>query len=160
MVLTRSRAIAVLVSVMAVTGYGFQKPQSSPANRPWPPGVQKVSDESPALSPAEALKTFYMPPGYRVELVASEPLDSGPGRDRLGSRGPALGRRDARLHARSAPTPEPNLDPIGRVVVLEDTNRDGTMDKRTVFADGLVLRARGEGAGSRRARRRAAERSG
>ena len=30
-------------------------------------------------------------------------------------------------------------DPIGRVVVLEDTNGDGRMDKRTVFADGLVL---------------------
>ena len=36
-------------------------------------------------------------------------------------------------------TPEPNLDPIGRVVVLEDTDDDGVMDKRTVFADGLVL---------------------
>ena len=31
------------------------------------------------------------------------------------------------------------MDPIGRVVVLEDTNHDGTMDKRTVFADGLIL---------------------
>ena len=30
-------------------------------------------------------------------------------------------------------------DPIGRIVVLEDTNDDGTMDKRTVFLDGLVL---------------------
>ncbi len=35
-------------------------------------------------------------------------------------------------------TPEPNLDPIGRIVVLEDTDNDGKMDKRTVFADGLV----------------------
>ena len=34
--------------------------------------------------------------------------------------------------------PEPNLDPIGRIAVLEDTNNDGKMDKRTVFADGLV----------------------
>jgi len=30
-------------------------------------------------------------------------------------------------------------DPLGRVVVLEDTDRDGRMDERTVFADGLVL---------------------
>ena len=30
-------------------------------------------------------------------------------------------------------------DPTGRIVVLEDTNDDGKMDKRTVFADGLVL---------------------
>ena len=35
--------------------------------------------------------------------------------------------------------PEPNLDPIGNVVVLEDTDSDGKMDKRTVFADGLIL---------------------
>ena len=31
------------------------------------------------------------------------------------------------------------MEPIGKIVVLEDTNRDGVMDKRTVFADGLVL---------------------
>ena len=31
------------------------------------------------------------------------------------------------------------MEPIGRIVVLEDTNNDGKMDKRTVFADGLVL---------------------
>ena len=35
--------------------------------------------------------------------------------------------------------PEPNLDPIGNVVVLEDTDHDGKMDKRTVFADKLIL---------------------
>src|SRR3954470_15311192 len=30
-------------------------------------------------------------------------------------------------------------EPTGRVVVLQDTDGDGRMDKRTVFADGLVL---------------------
>ena len=34
------------------------------------------------------------------------------------------------------------MEPIGKVVVLEDTDRDGVMDKRTVFADGLMLRGR------------------
>jgi putative membrane-bound dehydrogenase-like protein len=29
--------------------------------------------------------------------------------------------------------------PVGRVVVLEDTNGDGVMDRSTVFADGLVM---------------------
>ena len=46
---------------------------SSIKNRPWPAPVQKVSDEQPVLSPADAMKTFYMPPGYHIELVASEP---------------------------------------------------------------------------------------
>ena len=37
-----------------------------------------MPEESPPLSPEEALKKFYMPPGYRVELVASEPLIQDP----------------------------------------------------------------------------------
>ena len=32
------------------------------------------------------------------------------------------------------------LDPVGRVVVLEDVDDDGKMDKRTVFA-GFVIRS-------------------
>ena len=138
MVLTRSRAIAVLVSAMAVTGYGFQKPQSSPSNRPWPPGVQKVSNESPVLSPAEALETFFMPPGYRLELVASEPLIHDPTVIDWDLDG-RLWVVEMTGFVRDLQTPEPNLDPIGNVVVLEDTNHDGTMDKRTVFADKLLL---------------------
>src|SRR5205823_428934 len=105
--------------------------------RPWPPGVQTVSSDSPPLSPAEALKTFYMPPGYHVELVASEPLIQEPVAIDWDLEG--------RLWAVEMPgfmadiTGSNEHDPIGRVVVLEDTNGDGVMDKRTVFADGLVL---------------------
>ncbi len=111
--------------------------QESPAGRTWPPGVQPVSEDAPALSPQDALKSFHMPPGYRLELVASEPLIEAP---------VAI---DWDLQGRLWVVEMPGymrtvdgageLDPIGRVVVLEDTNHDGTMDKRTVFADGLVL---------------------
>ena len=128
------RSIAVFVAVAALTAFA---PQSSPANRPWPPGVLGVSNESPPLSPAEALQTFYMPPGYRVELVASEPMIQEPVAIDWDVEG--------RLWAVEMPgfmadlTGSNEHDPIGRVVVLEDTNADGRMDKRTVFADGLVL---------------------
>jgi mono/diheme cytochrome c family protein len=135
MLLTRFRAAALLL-VAAV--YTVSGQQASPVGRPWPPEVQKVSPDSPALPPAEALKTFYMPPGYRIELVASEPLIQDPiaiDWDRQG-----------RLWAVEMPgfvpnlqAPEPYLEPVGRVVVLEDANNDGVMDKRTVFADKLVL---------------------
>ena len=134
MFLARLRSIAVFLVVAAVTAFGNQ---SSPSNRPWPPGVQKVSNESPVLPPAEALHTFFMPPGYHVELVAAEPLIQEP---------VAIDWDvDGRLWAVEMPgfmadlTGSNEHDPIGRVVVLEDTNGDGTMDKRTVFADGLVL---------------------
>jgi len=134
MSLARFLAIGLLVLAAVLTGYGYQ---SSPSNRPWPPGVQKLSDESPPLSPGEALKTFYMPPGYRLELVASEPLIQEPVAIDWDPEG--------RLWAVEMPGFMANItgsnehDPIGRVVVLEDANDDGRMDKRTVFADGLVL---------------------
>src|SRR5687768_2764242 len=106
-------------------------------NKSWPPGLQQVSEESPALSPEEALKTFYMPPGYRVELVASEPLIQDPVMIEWDG--------DGRLWAVEMPGYMPDInakgehEAIGKIVVLEDTNNDGRMDKRTVFQDGFVL---------------------
>ena len=111
--------------------------QSSQANRPWPPDVQKMPPESPPLPAEEALKSFFMPPGYRVELVASEPTVQEPVAMDWDTSG--------RLWVVEMPGFMANLtgsnehEPIGRVVVLEDTNADGRMDKRTVFADRLVL---------------------
>jgi mono/diheme cytochrome c family protein/glucose/arabinose dehydrogenase len=135
MLLTRLRVAALIVSLTVVTGYTFQ---SSPVNRPWPPGVQKVSNESPVLPPDEAVKTFFMPPGYHVELVASEPLIHDPTAVDWDLQG-RLWVVEMTGFVRDLVAPEPNLDPIGNVVVLEDTDRDGKMDKRTVFADKLIL---------------------
>ncbi len=135
MFLTRARASALLLFAAVLTVSGQQ---SSPVNRPWPAEVQKVSSESPALSPADALKTFHMPPGYRIELVASEPLVQDPivmDWDREGR----IWVVEMPGFVPNLSAPEPFMEPIGKIVVLEDTDRDGAMDKRTVFADGLVL---------------------
>src|SRR5688500_19584948 len=67
-------SLRVIVVVATVAVASLLAEQSSPPNRQWPPEVQKVPDQSPPLPAEEALKSFYMPPGYRVELVASEPL--------------------------------------------------------------------------------------
>ena len=83
------------------------------------------------------MKHFYLPPGYRVELVASEPLVQDP----IAVDWDADGRLwvvEYPEYVRNLTDPEPNLEPIGRIAVLEDTDNDGKMDKRTVFADGLV----------------------
>jgi mono/diheme cytochrome c family protein/glucose/arabinose dehydrogenase len=133
MFLPAFRAIAVAAAVIAAASLF----QDSPANRPWPPGVQKVPDDSPALSPEAALKTFYMAPGYHLELVASEPLVQAPVAIDWDLRG-RLWVVEMPGYMRDASGGNEH-DPIGRIVVLEDTNGDGRMDKRTVFADGLVL---------------------
>jgi mono/diheme cytochrome c family protein/glucose/arabinose dehydrogenase len=133
--LARLHIIAILLSVTVAAGFGSQDAR---IGRPWPPGVEHVPAASPPLPPGEALKTFSMPPGYHLELVASEPLVQDPVVMDWDA--------DGRLWVVEMPgfvqdlaTPEPNMDPIGRVVVLEDTDNDGRMDRRTVFADGLVL---------------------
>jgi mono/diheme cytochrome c family protein/glucose/arabinose dehydrogenase len=93
--------------------------------------------ESAPLPPEAALKTFYMPPGYRIELIASEPLIQEPVALDWDLQG--------RLWAVEMPgfmadlTGSNEHEPIGRVVVLEDVDGDGRMDRRTVFADGLIL---------------------
>ena len=109
---------------------GFQKAT-------WPPPVQKLPADTSALPVKEALKTFYMPPGYSLEVVASEPL----------IRDPIVMDQDpdGRLYVIEMPafavdeTMKDSFEPICSVVVLEDTDGDGKMDRRTVFMDKLVL---------------------
>lgn len=109
-------------------------------NKPWP-AVVATLDDIPApqlpLKPADAVKTLTMPPGYQLEVAASEPMVQDPiiaefdGDGRLWV---------LEMHGFAH---EENMDnsfaPINDVVVLEDTNDDGAFDKRTVFMDGLVM---------------------
>jgi putative membrane-bound dehydrogenase-like protein len=82
-------------------------------------------------------KLFHMVPGYHLELVASEPLVQDPVAVDFDA--------DGRMYVVEMRAFMPNLQgtgedrPIGRVVVLEDTDGDGRMDKSTVFMDSLVL---------------------
>ena len=92
---------------------------------------------APVLSPEEALAAFEVPPGYRVELVAAEPLVEDPVAAFFGL--------DGRLWVAEMRGYMPDVDgtgedaPVGTVAVLADTDGDGRMDERTVFLDGLVL---------------------
>ncbi len=131
MLLQRTRIIAFFITLAAAVGYAAQ------VNKAWPPGLQQVPELATPLSPEEALTKFHMPPGYRVELVASEPLVQEPVMINWDGEG--------RMWVVEMPGFMRDIDgtgerdPIGRIVVLEDTNKDGRMDKRTVFQDGLVL---------------------
>lgn len=92
---------------------------------------------APILSPTESLKSFKLQPGFRIELVASEPLIEAPIAMQFHPNGS--------LYVLEMRGFMPNVDgkgedqPLGRVSILQDTNGDGKMDRSIVFLDKLVM---------------------
>jgi putative heme-binding domain-containing protein len=92
---------------------------------------------APALSPAEALKSFEIAPGFKLECVAHEPLVCDPVMFEFDPDGRmwVVEMRGWMLDVNGTG----EGDPIGQVVVLEDTDGDTLYDKSTVFLDKLVM---------------------
>ena len=126
---------AVLVACALATAAAFQSP--SARSKVWPPALQSVSEDSPALSPQAEMQTFFLPPGYHVELVASEPMVEDPVLIDWDPNG-RMWVIEMLGYMQDLPATNERA-PIGRISVLQDTNNDGKMDKKTVFLDGLVL---------------------
>src|SRR5580704_4478625 len=86
----------------------------------------------PPYSPADALKTFQLESGYRIEPFAAEPAVVSPVAMDVDENGDIYVVED-----RGYPL---NIDgKLGRVKMLRDTNGDGIPDRVTIFADHLVL---------------------
>lgn len=89
------------------------------------------------LSPEESMKTMYLPKGYRVELVASEPMVNEPVTMAWDA--------DGKLYVAEMLTYMQDIDgtdqfkPWSRIKLLEDTDGDGKMDKSSVFIDSIIL---------------------
>ena len=97
--------------------------------------VDLLGDAAPQdLSPQDSQRAIQTRPGFRVELVACEPLVMDPVAFDWGL--------DGRLWVVEMADYPLGLDdrgkPGGRVRFLQDTNRDGKYDKSTLFAEGLV----------------------
>ena len=81
-------------------------------------------------SPANALKSFKVAPGYRMELVAAEPLVADPVAMAFDA--------DGRLFVvEMRGYPESPAENLGQVRLLVDTDGDGRVDKSHVYVDGL-----------------------
>jgi len=102
---------------------------------PLPPEL--VVPPAPALSPEEALESFVLQPGFRIELVAAEPLVVDPVAMAWGTDG-SMWVVEMRGFMPTIDG-EGELEPVGSIAVLRDTDGDGRMDERTTFMDGLVL---------------------
>ncbi len=89
----------------------------------------------PPREPAESLEAFHLVPGFRLDLVASEPLI----RDSIDLAFDANGRAyvvELTTYAEKNSARFQSND--ARVSLLEDTDHDGRFDKSTVFVDGLL----------------------
>jgi len=89
--------------------------------------------QAPALSPEESLKAIHVRPGFKVELVAQEPLVQDPIAFEWGADGKlwVVEMGDYPLGT------DGKGKPGGVVLFLEDTNHDGIYDKSTKFLEGL-----------------------
>lgn len=89
------------------------------------------------LTPEQSLNAFRVPKGYHMELVASEPMIHEPvaiawdGNARM-----YVAEMDTYMQDADATNEH---EPLSRVMLLEDTDGDGKMDKSSVFIDKLVL---------------------
>ena len=92
---------------------------------------------APVRTAEEELKTFKLASGYRIELVAAEPLVQNPIFFEFDPDGRIWVVEYQGYMRDLAGSGEG--DPICRVVVLEDTDADGRADKSTVFLDKLVM---------------------
>lgn len=84
----------------------------------------------PPTAPEKAVSTCAVRPGFRVELMAAEPLVMSPVAMAFDENG-RLFVVEMRDYS------ERRDEKLGRVKLLEDTNGDGSYDRATIFAEGL-----------------------
>ncbi len=125
--LSRYYSLGLLLATTILTTQGAENLTTFPEAR-----------QVPMLSPEETLATMrFAEPGYRLEIVAAEPMIEEPVLIEWDARG--------RLYVAEMLTYMQDIDgndeltPRSRVSRLEDTDGDGRMDKRTVFIDQLLL---------------------
>lgn len=86
-------------------------------------------------SPSDEQAGFHLPPGFKIELFASEPQIDKPLNMAWDSRG-----RLWVTNSREYPYPaQQDARPRDSLTILEDTDGDGRADKSTRFADGLNI---------------------
>lgn len=86
------------------------------------------------LSGTEAANAMTPPKGFKITLAAAEPDIIRPISFTVDSRG-----RLWVVEGHTYPVPAPEGGGRDRILIFEDTNGDGTLDKRSVFAEGLNL---------------------
>ncbi len=96
----------------------------------------RAQEDRRALSPSDAMRSFVLEPGYRIDLVAAEPLVQDPVAIAFDAHG-----RMYVAENRGYPDPlegEAAEPARGVIALLTDTDDDGRYDTRSEFAAGLT----------------------
>jgi putative membrane-bound dehydrogenase-like protein len=93
----------------------------------------KEKSGTTAVDSENALSTFEVPAGFKIELIASEPLISDPVDMEIDEYGNMY---VVEMHGYPL-----DKSGSGNIILLKDNNGDGKMDERIVFADNLILPA-------------------
>ena len=125
--LNRTSMLAAALVLLALAPLRWSPPLVA---APQPVVDPKALPKFPPVAARDALNTFQLRKGFRLELVATEPLVTDP---------IALAfDEDGRLFVvEMNDYPERGEQHLGQVKRLEDTDGDGRFDKATVFAKGL-----------------------
>jgi mono/diheme cytochrome c family protein len=134
------RAFGFLLIGLSVYALFFSSCNQSNGPRVLKEFKRVVRDTDPPvkpLSPEESMNKIQLPPGFHIQLVASEPMVQEPvaaawdGNGRMYVAEMNTYMKDANATG--------EYEPLSRIKLLEDTNYDGTMDKYTIFIDSLIL---------------------
>ena len=96
--------------------------------------LQEYLTKVPPKTPAEALETFETADGFRIELVAHEPMVNEP----VAAAFDESGRMYVAELRHYPYQPRDGENPRGQVRLLEDQDGDGRFDVSHVFAEGLI----------------------
>ena len=99
------------------------------------PKKQHRTSDAPFLKPAEAVAQMSIPKGFDVTVCVSEPEIAEPIAFTFDDRGRIWIVENMNYRTRKNHTD----DPVTRIVIFEDTDRDGRYDKKTTFADNLTF---------------------
>jgi mono/diheme cytochrome c family protein/glucose/arabinose dehydrogenase len=128
-------SITVLAPIVASTALAQQGDQQGEPQPPLPAAWLAV--DSPAQTPEQTLSTLRVADGFRVELVACEPMVVAPVAMAF--------HPDGSLWVVQMPGYMSDIDgsrerePVGSIVRLRDRDGDGRMDERQVVLESLVL---------------------
>ena len=118
------RFLVLAAVILGFSGIAFPD-DFIPRRQSAPPG--------PPLTPAQAIAKMKVPPGFRVELVASEPALQNPVAMAFDDRGRIFVTESFEYPRRE---PGPGRD---KIKILEDKDGDGVAETVKVFAEGLNI---------------------